>query len=74
VEAYVIRHGRDGSPEKGTVLGRLNDGARALAHIDASADALLRMEETELVGALGDVRFDRESGCNHVVFDDFTAS
>lgn len=74
VEAYVIRHGRDGKPEKGTVLGRLNDGARALAHIDASAEALLRMEETELVGAAGKVIFDQESGCNLVVFPELDLS
>ncbi|HHO77308.1 MAG TPA: acetyl-CoA acetyltransferase [Deltaproteobacteria bacterium] len=68
VEAYVIRHDRKGNPEKGTVLGRLNDGSRAFAHIDADTEALLRMEESELVGAAGDVLHDHESGCNMVVF------
>jgi len=74
VEAYVIRHGREGRPEKGTVLGRLDNGDRVLAHIDASVDALLQMEETELVGAAGKVLFNPESGCNLVVFDDFAIS
>ncbi len=56
VEAYVIRHGRDGSPTLGTVIGRLSDGRRALAHIDADAGALEEMERTELVGSTGHVR------------------
>jgi len=71
VEAYVIRHGRDSQPEKGTVLGRLNDNTRTFAHIDATKEALSRMEETEMVGTIGDVRFDQESGRNLVVFPEF---
>jgi acetyl-CoA C-acetyltransferase len=72
VEAYVIRHDRDGDPEKGTVLGHLRDGRRALAHIDATVDVLLKMEETELVGRVGDVRYDQNISLNLVSFPEFS--
>lgn len=55
VEAYVIRHNREGRPTLGTVIGRLPDGRRALAHIDAGADELEEMERIEVVGRTGRV-------------------
>jgi len=68
VEAYVIRHDRGGRPERGTVMGRLKNGRRALAHIDAPAADLEKMEKIELVGQTGTVRFDRDFGYNLVTF------
>ncbi len=56
VEAYVIRHDRQGKPALGTVIGRLPDGRRALAHIDAGTKELEEMERIELVGRTGQVR------------------
>ena len=50
VEAYVIRHDNAGKPLKGTVVGRLGDGSRTLADIDAGPEELLHMEKFELVG------------------------
>jgi acetyl-CoA C-acetyltransferase len=64
VEAYVIRHDTAGKPQTGTVIGRLSDGARALAEIDADVQGLLRMEEIELVGRKGRVRYDPGLGKN----------
>ncbi len=55
VEAYVIRHGREGKPTLGTVIGRLPDGRRTLAHIEAGADELEEMERVEMVGRTGQV-------------------
>ena len=69
VEAYVIRHDRGGRPERGTVMGRLGNGRRALAHIDACADDLEMVEKIELVGRTGTVRFDRALGYNLVSFE-----
>lgn len=57
VEAYMIRYGRDCRPERGTVIGRLPDGRRALADIDASVQRLQNLERIELVGRTGKVRF-----------------
>jgi acetyl-CoA C-acetyltransferase len=56
VEAYVIRHDRQGKPALGTVIGRLPDGGRTLAHIDAGTEELEEMERVELVGRTGQVR------------------
>ena len=72
VEGYVVRHDRNGQPEKGTVLGRLTDGKRALAHIDATPVALAQMEEVELVGRTGEVRFDQGLLRNLVSFPEFS--
>ncbi len=68
VEAYVIRHDRDGRPEKGTVVGRLSDGTRAFAHIGAPVEDLYRMEEAELVGSTGKVSFHQDISRNIVTF------
>lgn len=64
VEAYVIRHDRDDNPYLGTVIGRLQNGRRALAHIRADASDLLSMEKDELVGKSGTVAHDDRTGSN----------
>jgi len=69
VEAYVIRHNKEGRPERGTVMGRLGNERRALAHIDARTEDLEKMEKIELVGQAGAVRFDRDFGYNLVNFE-----
>jgi acetyl-CoA C-acetyltransferase len=58
VEAYVIRHDSAGKALSGTVVGRLGDGSRTLAYIDAGPEELLHMEKFELVGITGEVRHD----------------
>jgi acetyl-CoA C-acetyltransferase len=69
VEAYVIRHDNAGNPTKGTVVGRLGDGSRTLADIDAGPEELLYMEKVELVGKTGDVRYDKATLRNIVRFN-----
>lgn len=69
VEAYVIRHDNAGNPVSGTVVGRLEEGARTLAHIDAGMDELLQMEKIELVGKVGEVRHKVSSVRNMVRFN-----
>ncbi|MBA4396010.1 MAG: acetyl-CoA acetyltransferase [Syntrophus sp. (in: bacteria)] len=68
VEAYMIRYGQDGRPERGTVIGRLSDGRRALADIDASEQRLQKLEQIELVGRTGNVRFNPLVKRNLVAF------
>ena len=68
-EAYVIRHDNAGKPVKGTVVGRLEDGSRTLAVIDAAPEELLQMEKIELVGKQGDVRHDQATGRNLARFN-----
>ena len=67
-EAYVIRHDREGRPLLGTVIGRLPDGRRTLAHIDAGTDELEEMERIEMVGRTGQVRTVSEKAGNRVRF------
>lgn len=69
VEAYVIRHDREGRPESGTVVGRLADGRRTLAHIRASEEGLRSLEAEELVGRTGSVAYDEGEGRNRVLFE-----
>ena len=70
VEAYVIRHDNSGNPVKGTVVGRLGDGSRTLADIDAGPEELLYMEKVELVGKTADVRYEKATLRNIARFND----
>jgi acetyl-CoA C-acetyltransferase len=58
VETYTVMHGRDGAPERGSVIGRLEDGRRFLAFVVADRGVLDAMEEDEHVGRAGVVRTD----------------
>jgi len=64
IEAFVIRHGRDGSATDATVLARLENGARALARFDAPGADLEALENEELVGRSGTLRHDPKAGLN----------
>lgn len=69
IEAFVIRHSRDGDPSDATALVTMDDGGRALAHLDASATELLVLEQSELVGRRARVRHDPASGRNRARVD-----
>jgi acetyl-CoA C-acetyltransferase len=56
VETYTVVHGRDGMPESGVVIGRLEDGARFIARLPADRDVLRSFEQAEGVGRRGRVR------------------
>ena len=56
VETYTIAHGRDGAPERGTVIGRVADGRRFLAVLPRDARLLEALEQEEQVGRPGTVR------------------
>jgi len=64
IEAFTIRHERDGTPSRGTAIGRLADGRRALAVIDAGPAELELLEREELVGRTGTVHHDESSERN----------
>src|SRR5579883_2133594 len=65
VEAYTVVHGRDGAPERGVVIGRLDDGRRFIATLPADRAVLEGMERVEGVGRPGRVR----SAAGRNVFD-----
>jgi acetyl-CoA C-acetyltransferase len=68
VEAYIILHDSHGLPDRGTAIGRLADGRRALAFIDADHETIERLEGQELVGRTAQARFDAERGRNLIRF------
>jgi acetyl-CoA C-acetyltransferase len=58
VETYTVVHGRDGGPERGVAIVRLDDGRRTIAVLPADASVLDGMEQAEGVGRRGRVRHD----------------
>ncbi len=65
VETYTVVYGREGVPELGIVIGRLEDGQRFIANVPAEArDLLDAMTQREFVGERGSVRRDAGTGTN----------
>jgi acetyl-CoA C-acetyltransferase len=65
VETYTVVYGRDGEPERGIVVGRLEDDRRFLANTPPGDFALLEsMTTREFVGERGTVRHDASTGMN----------
>jgi acetyl-CoA C-acetyltransferase len=62
IETYTVAHGRDGGPERGIVIGRLDDGRRFLAVAPRDRAVLEAMEHEEQVGRRGTVG--RQGGLN----------
>ena len=56
IETYTIMHGRDGDPERGTVIGRLEDGRRFISVLPGDRQLLGGMEQGEQIGRRGRVR------------------
>jgi len=65
VETYTVSYDREGAPQLGIVIGRLDDGRRFIANVPADDRALLEsMTEREFVGARGAVGHDASTGIN----------
>lgn len=64
VEAYMITHGRNTQPEKAVVIGRLEDGTRTVAYLEADAEVLLHYTREELVGKTGIVSYNPDKKRN----------
>jgi acetyl-CoA C-acetyltransferase len=58
IEAYTVVHDRAGEPERGIVVGRLDDQRRFLSWLEGDRDALRSLETAEGVGRSGRVRPD----------------
>ncbi|MFX0140368.1 MAG: hypothetical protein ACFFDN_42410, partial [Candidatus Hodarchaeota archaeon] len=68
IEAYTIIYDRNGLPERGVVMGRLESGERTLANIDADPDIFMKLEQQELVGQTFMVKYDTEAKYNKLIF------
>jgi acetyl-CoA C-acetyltransferase len=55
VETYTIAYGRDGGPERGTVLGRLDGGERFVARLPDDRTLLDACTRSEAIGLRGRV-------------------
>jgi acetyl-CoA C-acetyltransferase len=55
VETYTVVHGRDGAPERGVAIVRLDDERRTVASLPAERDVLESFERAEAVGRKGRV-------------------
>jgi len=58
VETYTVVHGRDGGPERGVVILRLDERRRTIAVLPSDPAVLDGLEREEGVGRRGRVRFD----------------
>jgi acetyl-CoA C-acetyltransferase len=56
IETYTIVHARDGAPDHGVVIGRLEDGSRFIARLPDDGATLESFEREEAVGRGGTVR------------------
>jgi acetyl-CoA C-acetyltransferase len=56
IETYTVQFERDGSPQHGILVVRLDDGRRSVAHVDPSPEAFARLVESEGVGLRGVAR------------------
>jgi acetyl-CoA C-acetyltransferase len=64
IETYAIVHDSTGLPQRATVMGRLENGRRALARVKGDPGFFSELEKKELVGAVGNVSHDKEGGLN----------
>ncbi len=56
LETYTVVHGRDGAPERGVAIGRLDDGRRFVAALPKDGALLEAFEDVEQVGRRGMLR------------------
>ena len=63
VETYTVIYGRDGSPERGIVLGRQEDGQRFIANTSTDSATIAQFTEREGVGLTGSLT--SRDGLNH---------
>jgi acetyl-CoA C-acetyltransferase len=64
IETYTVMHNREGAPDYGIVIGRLEDERRFIANVAGDPSVLEGMTRREMVGSRGRVRHDAASGKN----------
>lgn len=64
IESYTVLHDREGAPETGLVVGRLENGARFWANTPPDRDLLDAMEREEFIGRRGVVTHDAATTIN----------
>ncbi len=64
IETYTVVHDREGAPERGIVIGRLDDGRRFIANTPADRSFLEAAESREMIGERGRVSPNGPDGTN----------
>ena len=64
IETYTVVHERDGRPQRGIVIGRLDDGRRFIANTPGDLRVLESMTAREFVGERGTVRHNASTNTN----------
>jgi acetyl-CoA C-acetyltransferase len=64
IETYTVIHDRDGQPQRGIVIGRLDDGRRFIANTPGDLGLLDSITAREFVGERGAVRHDASTNTN----------
>ena len=67
LETYTVLHDREGAPELGITVGRLEDERRFVAFVDGGPEALVSLESSEGVRRTGRVR--AEGDGNRITLD-----
>jgi acetyl-CoA C-acetyltransferase len=69
IEAYTIIYDRNGSPEKGIVIGRLESGKRSFAILSSNSETLEKLEKEELVGKTFLVKYNNKTKQNNLIIE-----
>jgi acetyl-CoA C-acetyltransferase len=64
VETYTVLFDREGEPQQGIVIGRLDEERRFIANTEGDPELLRWMTQEEMVGRRAAVRYDSESELN----------
>lgn len=67
IEAYTIIYDKKGQPERGVLMGHIENGQRTLANIIADSETLLKLEQQELVGQTYKVEYDPNAKYNKIL-------
>ena len=67
IEAYTFIYDRQGQIERGIVIGHMEDGKRALAHIDSESILIKDVEQQDLVGKTYKIEYDNKAKLNKII-------
>jgi acetyl-CoA C-acetyltransferase len=67
IEAYTFIYDRQGLILRGLVIGRMENGRRALAQIDSESILIQKVEQQELIGRTYKVEYDAKDKLNKII-------
>ena len=67
IEAYTFIYNRQGQIERGLTIGHMENGSRALAHIDSKSILIKNVEQQDLVGRTFKIEYDAKDKLNKLI-------